>query len=180
MIARKVQDDFESEKDHPSLARYAGNLDLPLPIVQLGDSIEQQSNESSSDDEDWHSVASTDSILAKTDIIAFRAFWGKSSGHLIVYSSGIRFVRSIKSMELWNLPFVEMKEMRKFHRGVKGGSKLSGILSRRWLEFVGVDGQIYALEVVRDRDKAFNYIIGFSNLQWQSLQPLPQQTGTDD
>ena len=180
MIQRKVQDKFELEKNDPPLPNYMGNLDLPHPSTQLDDQTEHKMDTASSDDDDWHSAVSADSILADTDIVAFRAFWGRSSGRLIMYPSGIRFVRSVKGTELWNLPFVEMKEMRKFRGGRKGASKLSSILSRRWLEFIGVNDQSYALEVVRDRDEAFNYIIGFSNLQWQSLQSGLQEATEDD
>ena len=180
MIAHKVQENLESEKDHPSLAKYTGNLDLPHPSIELDGLPEYEMDAYSSDEEEWHSAASTDSILANMDIIAFRALWGKSSGRLIVYPSGIRFVRSINSTELWILPFMELKEMRKFCGGMKkSDSKLKSMLSRRWLEFIGINGQSYALEIVRDRDEAFNYIIGFSNLQWQILQSELPQAGNE-
>ncbi|KAL8693187.1 MAG: hypothetical protein Q9218_001931 [Villophora microphyllina] len=122
---------------------------------------------SASDDEDWHSASSATSILDGSDIAAYLAISHGVVGKLIIYAAGIRFVRSIKRKELWRRSFLELAEVRKKH-----GSSLSKLprVSSHSLELKFIDGSRTALEGMKERDSAFNTIIGFSGLQWQSLQ----------
>ena len=55
------------------------------------------------------------------------------------------------------------------------GSRLSkvttlGTMEGEQLEFRLEDGESYLLEAMRDRDKAFNEILGLSGRHWQALQ----------
>ena len=99
--------------------------------------------------------------------MAFRGRSHSVMGRLIIYSSGICFSRSLAQKEMWKLPFIEMVEMRKLR-----GSRFPrlGLTSSDQLEFKSVDGSLIRVKSLKERDKAFNSIIGFSNLQWQSLQ----------
>ena len=132
---------------------------------------------SSDEDEDWHSVRSVSSILSEADVMAFRVQWQGHRGRLIIYSSGVRFVQSLPKKELWDLPFIEITEMRKSHGSRAPKAKIPKLLAVDQLTLKAMDGNVFFLESVHDRDEAFNCIIGFSNLQWQSLQGGPRQEG---
>ncbi|KAL8835685.1 MAG: hypothetical protein Q9170_003224 [Blastenia crenularia] len=125
-------------------------------------------DENSSDEDNiWQSASSTAGILDESDIIAYRACSRGVFGRLILYSGGVRFVRSAKRREIWRRSFLELAEMRK-----KEGSSASRIpgVSSQSLELIFTDDCKIVLEGIKDRDSAFNTIIGFSGLQWQSLQ----------
>ena len=167
MIMRKVEQAYAAESVHPARASYTGHLSAP--VVGLEDGADEEEEE-----DDWHSVSSSTSILEESDIIAFRAQCDGVVGRLFVYSSGIRFVRSLVKKEIWNHNFLELAEMRKLEGGIK--SKLKPISSEQ-LEFKLTDGRILHLEAVKNRDEAFNTIIGFSGIQWQALQAGPGRGG---
>ena len=171
MIGQKV------EKNYAAKVAASPPLDpssaAGVPQFKLEDT--NASTMSSDTDEDWHSVQSISSILSEKDIKAFRAQWQGVRGRLIIYSSGVRFVRGLVKKEMWDVPFIEMAEMRKL-RGPRAPSvKIAKLLTANQLELKAMDGKVFFLESLRDRDEAFNCIIGFSNLQWQSLQGEPGQ-----
>lgn len=121
------------------------------------------------DDEDWHSVDSSTSVLDASDILAFRAYSNNRIGQFIVYSGGVRFVQSLTKKEIWRRTFLELAEMRK----LKGSfSKNLTMKPREQLELKLIDGEIILLEAIKHQDEAFNAVIGYSSLQWQALQPL--------
>lgn len=123
-----------------------------------------ETNADTADDESWYSADSSSSVLEGTDILSFRARWGIKTGRLVVYSNGVRFVRSLRRKELWRKSFLEMAEMRKLE-----GSTASRLTLKRpeELELTFTDGDSIILGAMNDRDEAFNSIIGFSALQWQ-------------
>jgi hypothetical protein len=129
-----------------------------------------------SGNDDSQSVVSRTSILDSQDVISFRAQWNRHIGRLIVHSSGIRFVRSLPKKELWNRSFLDLVEMRKLQ-----GLSLSKLVMKALgqLEFTCTDGVILRMEAMKDRDEAFNTIIGFSGLQWQVLQRLSDKQGKE-
>jgi hypothetical protein len=43
------------------------------------------------------------------------------------------------------------------------------------MDGIGAEGEILLLENMRERDKAFNTVIGFSGLRWQHLQQRPRK-----
>ena len=120
-------------------------------------------------DDDWHSISSVTSLLDASDIKAFRALWQGSFGRLVIFSSGLKFIQSLTKRELWNRPFSELIEIRKLR-----GSSISKVAmgSAEQLELQFVDKSVLLLEGMKDRDEAFNIIIGFSGLRWQALQPV--------
>ena len=141
-----------------SLKTFTGNF-VPLTIVNDTDLDDE--------DEDWHSVNSSTSVLEDTDIIAFRAQSKGVIGRIVVFSGGIRFVRSIGHKEIWRRSFLELTEMRKVEGSIM--SRLT-MVSRQRLEFKFTDGNTL-MEGMRDRDDAFNTIVAFSGLQWYVQMP---------
>lgn len=150
--------------------RYTG-CTITVPRIRVERS---RSGESSDDDDDgWYSADSTTSVLEASDIRSFRAQSLGVVGRLIVFSNGIRYVRSVPKKEIWRRTFLEMAEMRKVE-----GSTLSKLtsMSPDQLEIKCIDGSKLHLEGMRERDEAFNTIIAFSSLQWQSLQIISNST----
>lgn len=61
-------------------------------------------------------------------------------------------------------------------RKLKGSAQLR--LTRHsleQLELTFIDGDVCLLDGIKDRDAAFNAIIGFSALKWQALQTDPTE-----
>lgn len=169
LVERKVNRMFNEENDGDRRPTYKARGQMIPNIIVDGN----QSDE----DEDWHSVSSTTSVLDESDIKAHRAYSQGAIGQLIIYSGGVRFVRSIKRKELWRRSFLELAEMRKW-----GGSSVSRLptVPSQSLELKFIDGSKMALKGMKDRDSAFNTIVGFSGLQWQSLQAKTVTESIDD
>ncbi|KAI9846357.1 MAG: hypothetical protein M1837_004210 [Sclerophora amabilis] len=176
MIEEKVQEKVERETVDPGRRDYIGVLDTPKIIMNNSSGDLENGNidvdvvSESEDSEDWQSVISSHSILEERDVMSFRGEWNRLPGRLIIYSDGIRFVRSFPTKhEFWRRSFLELAEMRK-----RSGSSLSKALSLdQHLEIDFTDGVTARIGAMRDRDEAFNTIIGFSGLQWQNLQAGP-------
>ncbi|KAL8697586.1 MAG: hypothetical protein Q9224_002241 [Gallowayella concinna] len=153
LIERAVDYIDAGEKDGRPLSRQTPNITV--------NGIE------SGEDEDWHSASSSTSILNRSDVVSYRAFSQGVIGRLIVYSAGVRFVRSVKRKEVWRHSFLELAEMRK-----QDGSAVSKLprVSSQSLELKFIDSSKIVVEGMRERDAAFSSIIGLSGLQWQSLQ----------
>ena len=96
--------------------------------------------------------------------MSFRARSEGHTGRIVVYANGIRFVRSSTKQEIWRRPFLELAEMRKLE-----GSTTSRMTMKvlEQLELTFSDGSSTILGAMKDRNEAFNVIIGFSALQWQ-------------
>ena len=165
LIKRKVEEGHSREVADPAVDRYTGRM-TTIPKIHIDGGISDDGPRDSSDDETWQSTTSTTSVLEASDIRSFRAHCGSSIGRLIVFSDGVRFVRSIKKAESWRVLFVELTEMRKIE-----GNQLSKLVSSpNQLEIKSMDGRKVCVEGMKERDEAFNTIIAFSGLQWQSLQ----------
>lgn len=169
LIQREIERSYQKEKDNDQTMACNGRSEM-IPNITV------QSAESDEDD-GWHSASSTIGVLDETDIIAYRAYSQGSVGRLVIYSGGIRFVRSLKRKDLWRRSFLDLAEMRK-----QDGSSVSKLptLSSQSLELKFMDGSTMAIKGMRDRDSAFNTIIGFSGLQWQSLQAKTVQESSDN
>ena len=168
MISDKVEKIYGNEK--ALFAIDTSKETNTTPHIQLNADVNGPSLDDSDTDDDWHSVSSSTSILSQADILSFHAQWQGVIGKLIIYSSGIRFVRSLPHKELWRISYLDLKEIHKLQ-----GSKLSKVallhsLSTDQLVFNSIDGTSSVVEVPKDRNAAFNSIIGFSGLQWQVLQ----------
>ena len=155
-----------------SIDRLSSNSSSPVQAVPniLVDVTEPEP--SSDSDEEYLSTSSATSVLNGADITSYRAYSQGVIGRLVIYANGVRFIRSLKRKELWRRSFLEMAEMRK-----KEGSVVSKVsrVAPHSLELKFIDSSKLTLDGMKERDSAFNTIIGFSSLQWQSLQP---KTGT--
>ncbi|KAL8738882.1 MAG: hypothetical protein Q9181_000409 [Wetmoreana brouardii] len=161
LIERATDRNYHDETDghvFPGTSRVQAVPDIVVDATGLDDD---------DDDEDWHSTSSATSVLDGSDLVAYRAYSHGTVGQLIIYAGGVRFVRSIKRRELWRRSFLELTEMRK-NEG-SSVSKLPAVPSHS-LELKCIDGSRLVLDGINERDSAFNTIIGFSGLQWQSLQ----------
>ena len=165
MIEKKVEERFVNS----AVDKYTGCITTVPRIKVDGGNSEDEVDENDDDDEDWFSACSTTSILEASDIRSFRCQSHHVRGRLIIFSKGIRFVRSLPKKELWRLDYLDLAEMRKVEGSTM--SKLAS-LSPDQLEIKSIDGSKFHLEAMKERDSAFNSIVGFSGLQWQSLQIL--------
>ena len=165
LIKQKVEEGHSRELANLAIDSYTGKM-KSIPKIHIDGDISGDSLEDSSGDEDWQSTTSTTSVLEASDIRSFRARYCSNIGRFIVFSNGVRFVKSIKKAETWRVLFVELTEMRKIE-----GNRLSKLVSSPdQLEIKCMDGRTIRFEGMRKRDEAFNTIIAFSGLQWQSLQ----------
>ncbi|KAL8722824.1 MAG: hypothetical protein Q9225_000773 [Loekoesia sp. 1 TL-2023] len=169
LVKQRVDQIYQEKNDGDRAPRYQG-------IMRMIPDVTAEEDDSDKDD-DWHSASSTTSVLEGTDIIAYRAYSQGLVGRLIIYSDGVRFVRSVKRKELWRRSFLELAEMRKKEGSLV--SRLPGVSSQS-LELNFIDGSKLALEGMKDRDSAFNTVIGFSGLQWQSLPAKTIEDGIHD
>ena len=177
MIRHEVEQNFRKELGETPLEHYAGRFATPHPHIEV-EGVEQSYDSDSVASEDWHSADSSFNALPNSNFLSYRGRWEGIAGRLAITPSGLRFIRSIKKQEMWYLPFIELEEMRKFQGGARSNSKIDGIQSKRILELRRIDGSCYALEIRGDRDEIFNYIIGFSGVQFQTLQAGPQTATT--
>ena len=165
IIEKKVEEDHSQELANP-LVQYNGRM-TKVPKIKIEGSDSE--DEDDDDDDGWYSACSTTSILEAADIRSFRCQSHKVIGRLVIFSKGVRFVRSLPKKELWRRDYLELAEMRKVE-----GTRISKLTSSSpdQLEIKCIDGSKVHFEGMKERDEAFNTIIAFSGLQWQSLQIL--------
>ena len=164
IIEKKVEEGHFRELAHPAVDQYTGRM-ITVPQIK----VESSDSEDEDDDEGWYSACSTTSVLEASDIRSFRCQSQNFVGRLVVYSKGVRFVKSLPKKELWRRNYLDLAEMRKVE-----GSRISKLasLSPDQLDIKLIDGSKLHLEGMKERDEAFNTIIGYSGMQWQSLQIL--------
>ena len=166
IIEKKVE---EREFREPVLDEYTGRM-MTVPQIKVeGRDSKDDDDDDDDDDEGWYSACSTVSVLEASDIRSFRCQSHNVIGRLVIYSKGVRFVRSLSKKELWRRNYLDLAEMRKVEGRTM--SKLVS-LSPDQLEIKCIDGTKLHLEGLKGRDEAFNTIIAYSGLQWQSLQIL--------
>lgn len=163
LVQKKAEEGHIRELTNPNADGYTGRF-IQIPKLRVGDNDSEE--DADSDDDGWYSASSSTSVLEATDIRSFRARSAGVSGRLIIFSKGIRFVRSTKTKEMWIYDFLDLVEMRK----IKGNRLSKVFTSPDQLEIKLVDGAKLQLEGMKEREEAFNSIIAFSSLQWQSLQ----------
>lgn len=179
LIQHKVERNNALKTTNHGSHSLTGDKAIPK-IVRIGPVEESEALSDGVDNgnDDSQSVISSTSILEGQDVISFRAQWKRSIGRLIVSSSGIRFVRSLPKKELWSRSFLELVEMRKLQ-----GSTVSKLVKKalEQFELTCTDGAILRMEAMKNRDEAFNTIIGFSGLRWQVVHRGPEKhdNGTD-
>ena len=165
VIKKKIHEDHSYELANPAVNDYMGRV-ITVPDTRVEDDDTEEAI-SDNDEDGWYSASSTTSVLEATDFRSFRALWHGSIGRLVVFSKGVRYVRSVPKKELWTKDFLELCELRKM-----GGSLAARLTSSSLdsLEIKCTDRSKLLLEGMQERDEAFNTIIAFSSLQWQSLQ----------
>ena len=168
IIENKVEKGHFRELAYPALDQYTGRMTI-VPKIRVEGSDSEDEDNDSDDDEGWYSTCSTTSVLEASDIRSFRCQSQNVIGRLVIYSKGVRFVRSLPKKELWRQNYLDLVEMRKVE-----GSRISKLasLSPDQLEIKVMDGSKLHLEGMKERDEAFNTIIAYSGMQWQSLQIL--------
>ena len=138
-----------------------------VPKITVEGSGPGDENNDADDGDGWYGACSTTSVIQVSDIRSFRCQSHKIIGRLFVCSEGIRFVRSLPKKELWRRRYPDLAEMRKVEGSTM--SKLASLSSNQ-LEIKCTDGSMLSMEGMKERDEAFNTVIAFSALQWQSLQ----------
>lgn len=168
IIEKKVEDGHFRELANPAVDEYTGRMALVPKIRVEGSNLEDEDNDDD-DSEGWYSACSTTSVLEASDIRSFRCLSQKVIGRLVISSKGVRFIRSLPKKELWSQDYLNLAEMRKAE-----GSTISKLasLSPDQLEIKCIDGSKLQFEGMKERDEAFNTIIAYSGMQWQSLQIL--------
>ena len=168
IIEKKVDERHFRVLANPPVDEYTGCM-TTVPKVMAGGSVSEDEEITGDDSEGWYSACSITSVVQAFDIRSFRCQSHKVVGRLVVYSDGICFVRSLPKKELWRRNYLDLAEIRKAE-----GSTMSRLtsLSRDQLEIKCVDGSKLHLEGVQERDDAFNAIIAYSGIKWQSLQIL--------
>ena len=129
------------------------------------------------------------------DVFSFRCVHLSKPGHLVVSTTGLRFDPSSISRlspvdATFERSYLELVKMSKCHvhaGGLGSLTRLTRSVDKLELKFRGQqddDGNlaqllgqsreesldVIMLENMRDRDRAFNAILGFSGLRWQCLQ----------
>ena len=163
-----MEDAHCREVSSPTVDHYSDRR-TSVPKIRVANA-ESEDEDSDPDDDGWYSASSSTSVLEARDIRSFRAQHSGCLGRLIVYSKGIRFLRSFSTKEeTWRCDYLDLAEMRKVE-----GSTISKLRSgsSNQLEIKLIDGSKVQFEGMKERDEVFNTIIGFSSLQWQSLQIL--------
>ena len=166
IIEKKIEKDYFRELAKPAADDYCGSMTTVPKITIGGKKLEDEDN-TDDDNESWYSVCSTTSVVEASDIRSFRCRSQEVVGRLVVHSEGIRFVRSLPKKELWRRNYLDLAEMRKAE-----GSTMSDLMlsSRNQLEIICADGSKLRLKGIQERDEAFNAIIAYSGMKWQSLQ----------
>ena len=162
IIHAKVEESHTMEIGSPRVGVYAGQT-TTAPKINL-EITRSEDDDSDDGSASWYSVDSSSSILDSSDIISFRARSEHHIGRFIVFANGIRFVRSLNKRELWRRSFLDLAEMRKLEASTTSRVTLKSLEE---LELTFTDGTSVVLNAMKDRDEAFNTIIGFSALQWQ-------------
>ncbi|CAF9913418.1 MAG: hypothetical protein GOMPHAMPRED_007904 [Gomphillus americanus] len=149
---------------------------VQLPVNRLAGSGRRDADMDGFMNKKFVPVDSPSGLPRDFQLLSFRCRFDGTRGKLELTPEGLHFIRSIKHKCLWTLHYQNINEMRK-HRKMhelestassKSGSKRKD--NARTLELQSKDNKLYTLEFKSARDEAFNYIIGFSRVQWKSLQ----------
>jgi hypothetical protein len=119
------------------------------------------------------------------DILSFGYTYVHAPGRFIISTHGVRFTSEVGRFlhfESFHKPFSKLVEMSK--RQTKSSilsplAKVTTGMDKLELRFrgreCGMDAEVVVLENMRERDKAFNALLGFSGVMWQHLQKRPEK-----
>ena len=159
-------------------------------FVRTGLSVDAY-DDVNSDAESFHSASEVPATEEERDIMSFGCSYESTPGRLIIFTHGIRFKSGVGvSSSSFRRPYSSLIEMTKRQTPSSILSPLGKITlgldklelrfrrtnSRAAIQDLGQEEHvdIMTLENMRGRDKAFNAIIGFSDLRWQHLQKKPE------
>ncbi|KAG9670625.1 hypothetical protein KCU95_g17305, partial [Aureobasidium melanogenum] len=176
LIEKRVQEEWEKDLSQQRGGLAAGSLDIPT-ITKTTWPGEDSSPDSEDDDAaSFHTTDSSCSVLDGLDILSFKCSMHNVPGRLVIFSDGLHYQRTSPvtsaRKEVWRRLWSELVEMEKID------SKTAGLVKTKGIRLAFADGAEAKLEHVRQRDKAFNCIIGFSGLQFQIVLP-GAATGAD-
>ncbi|KAI5204423.1 hypothetical protein E4T39_03498 [Aureobasidium subglaciale] len=178
LIGKKVQEKWEKDLCHPPKPVAAGSLDLPNVTRTTSAGVDGHMSDSDDNDDaaSFHTTDSSTSILGSLDILSFSCTMNSTPGRLIIFSDGLRFQSksplTSTPKETWRRLWSELVELEKID------PKTAGLLKSDGIHLAFTDGMTVNLEHVKQRDKAFNCIIGFSGLRFQIVAP-GARTGVD-
>jgi hypothetical protein len=119
------------------------------------------------------------------DILSFGYTYFHVPGRFIISTHGVQFTSEVGRFlhfKSFHKPFSELVEMSK--RQTKSSilsplAKVTTGMDKLELRFRGreggMDAEVVVLENMRERDKAFNALLGFSGVRWQHLQKRPEK-----
>lgn len=139
------------------------------------------------DSDDSFESANSVALNEETAILSFRCTYLHVPGRFVISSKSICFTSSIPlPHESFNKPYHDLVEMSKQQTRssiLNPLAKITTGMDKLELWFRGEDGgaglhgmgendnaQKVVLENMKERDKAFNAVIGFSGVRWQNLQ----------
>lgn len=150
-VSEHESDDSQDEESYCS-SHHSGNTDFSLP---------SSSSPSSS----------LSKPLSSTTFLSFRALSHGHPGHLTIHPTGLFFSETLKpARRRWQYSFLDLVEMKKSDSNTRMSKFIRKKTGLGELELRLTDERREVLEGMRERDGAFNAIIGFSSLQWQNLQ----------
>lgn len=135
------------------------------------DTQDEETSNSSYQSGNSDSSSSPSKSLLSNNFLSFRALSHGHPGHLTIHPTGLFFAETLNpARRRWQYTFLDLAEMKK----PDAGSRVSKFIRKKTrlgeLELWFTDGSREVLEGMRERDGAFNAIVGFSGLQWQNLQ----------
>ncbi|KAI4731867.1 hypothetical protein E4T49_00298 [Aureobasidium sp. EXF-10728] len=176
VIAKRVQEEWNKDISQPGGALTDGSMDVPTVTRTAWPEDDHLSDIEDDDAASFHTTDSSTSILAGLDILSFRCSMRNAPGRLVIFSDGLYYQRTspVASVrkEVWRRLWSELVEIEKTE------PKTAGLVKSDGIRLAFADGVEVKLEHVRQRDKAFNCIIGFSGLQFQIVLP-GAATGAD-
>ncbi|KAI4743242.1 hypothetical protein E4T50_06398 [Aureobasidium sp. EXF-12298] len=169
LIEKKVQEEWDKDLSQQRGGLVAGSLDIPTVTKTKWPGDDSSSDSEDDDAASFHTTDSSTSILGGLDILSFRCSMHGIPGRLIIFSDGLCYQRTSPvasaRKEVWRRSWSELVEMEKID------PKTAGLVKTDGIRLAFADGVEAKLEHVRQRDKAFNCIIGFSGLQFQIVLP---------
>ena len=145
---------------NPAVDRYADRIMKTVPKIRVENSGSEETD-TDDDDEGWHSASSTTSVFEASEKRSVCAHYAGAIGRLVVFSKGIRYVRSVPAKkEPWQHDFLELAEMMK----VEGSAMSKVVSSPDQLEIKLTHESKLRIEGMKERDEAFSTIIAFSSL----------------
>ncbi|KAG9966189.1 hypothetical protein KCU61_g959, partial [Aureobasidium melanogenum] len=169
LIEKRVQEEWDKDLSQQRGGLAAGSLDIPTVTKTKWPGDDSSSDSEDDDAASFHTTDSSTSILGGLDILSFRCSMHGIPGRLIIFSDGLRYQRTSPvasaRKEVWRRLWPELVEMEKID------IKTAGLVKTNGIRLAFADGVEVKLEHVRQRDKAFNCIIGFSGLQFQIVLP---------